>query len=143
MYEPILTTKLYIPPRRPNAVLRSRLNERLNTSLHRKLTLISAPAGFGKTTLLSEWAATCNLPVAWLSVDEEHNDPMRFLVYVVAALRTLTLSNVEAIFQLGESTLEALQSPQLPQLNSVLTSLLNEITRVSQEFILILDDYHN
>lgn len=143
MSEPILTTKLYIPPRRPNAVLRSRLTERLNTSLHRRLTLICAPAGFGKTTLLSEWAATCNQPVAWLSVDEEHNDPTRFLIYLVAVLRTLTLSNGEAFFQLGESTLEALQSPQPPQLHSVLTTLLNEITRVSQEFILVLDDYHN
>ena len=143
MPEPILTTKLYIPPPRANAVLRSRLIDRLNTSLHRKLTLISAPAGFGKTTLLSEWAVTCKQPVAWLSLDEEHNDPTRFLVYLVAALRTLALSKVEGAPQLGESVLDALQSPQPPPLNALLTTLLNEITIVSQNFILVLDDYHN
>jgi LuxR family maltose regulon positive regulatory protein len=71
---PILATKLYVPPRRPNVVLRSRLIERLNTGLHRKLTLISAPAGFGKTRCLSEWVAGCGRPVAWLSLDEGDND---------------------------------------------------------------------
>ena len=77
MSTPLLTTKLYVPPRRPNVVLRSRLIERLNAGLHRKLTLISAPAGFGKTTLLSEWVAECERPVAWLSLDDGDNDPAR------------------------------------------------------------------
>ena len=89
MSTPILTTKLYIPPPRPKAVLRPRLIERLNEGLQRKLTLISAPAGFGKTTLVSEWVAGCGRPVAWLSLDEGDNDPARFLTYLVAALQTI------------------------------------------------------
>ena len=79
MNMPILATKLYIPLPRPKVVLRPRLIERLNEGLHRKLTLISAPAGFGKTTLVSEWVAGCERPVAWLSLDEGDNDPTRFL----------------------------------------------------------------
>jgi len=91
MATPLLTTKLYIPPVRPNLVPRPRLVERLNAGLHRKLTLISAPAGFGKTTLLSEWvhgrggvtlpqgAVTAPLRVAWLSLDEGDNDTRGFL----------------------------------------------------------------
>ncbi len=88
---PILATKLFIPPPRPGIVLRPRLIERLNEglSLGRKLTLISAPAGFGKTTLVSEWVAGCEQPVAWLSLDEGDNDPARFLTYLVAALQTI------------------------------------------------------
>src|SRR5688572_10560213 len=85
----ILATKLYIPPPRPKVVLRPRLIERLNEGLHRKLTLISAAAGFGKTTLVSEWVANCQRPAAWLSVDEGDNDPARFLAYLVAALQTI------------------------------------------------------
>ncbi|MDB9525694.1 LuxR C-terminal-related transcriptional regulator [Oscillatoria sp. CS-180] len=123
-------------------MVRPRLIERLNARLHRKLTLISAAAGFGKTTLLSEWIAVCEQPVAWLSLDEEHNDPTRFLVYVVSALQTLTLSKVEGKTQLGEGVLRALKSPQLPPLNSLLTTLINEITAVSENVILVLDDYH-
>ncbi|MEM9009229.1 MAG: LuxR C-terminal-related transcriptional regulator [Cyanobacteria bacterium P01_F01_bin.86] len=142
MYRPILATKLYLPPPRPNAVLRPRLIERLNAGLHRKLTLISTAAGFGKTTLLSEWVSVCEQPVAWLSLDEEHNDPTRFLIYVVSALQTLTLSKVEGETQLGEGVLSALKSPQPPPLNSLLTTLINEITAVSENFILVLDDYH-
>ncbi|MEM7537496.1 MAG: LuxR C-terminal-related transcriptional regulator [Chloroflexota bacterium] len=133
---PILNTKLYIPPPRPHAVSRPRLHKQLTAGLHCKLTLISAPAGFGKTTVLSAWVATCTQPVAWLSLDEEHNDSTRFLVYLVAALRTITLTEP----QLGEGILRALQSP--PPLNAMLTSLVNELTTVSQDFILVLDDYH-
>ncbi|MEL6903061.1 MAG: LuxR C-terminal-related transcriptional regulator [Cyanobacteria bacterium J06606_4] len=142
MYRPILATKLYIPPLRPNTVLRSRLIERLNAGLHRKLTLISASAGFGKTTLLSEWVSVCKQPVAWLSLDEEHNDSTRFLVYFVSALQTLTLSKVKGVSQLGEGVLNALKSPQPPPLNSILTTLINEITAIPKKFILVLDDYH-
>src|SRR6266851_4549353 len=89
MPTPILATKLYIPPLRPNVVSRSRLIERLNEGLHRKLILISAPAGFGKTTLVGEWVARCQRPTAWLSLDKGENDPTRFLTYLIAALQTL------------------------------------------------------
>jgi len=89
MVTPILATKLYMLPPRPRLVPRPRLIERLNEGLRRKLTLIPAPAGFGKTTLLSEWVAGCGRPTAWLSLDEGDNDPTRFLSYLVAALRSI------------------------------------------------------
>jgi len=135
MAAPILTTKLYIPPPRPKVVFRSRLIERLNEGWRRKLTLISAPAGFGKTTLVSEWVAGCEQPVAWLSLDEGDNDTTRFLAYLVAALRTIA-ANV------GEGVLGALQSPQPPPIESILTALLNVIATVPDNFTLVLDDYH-
>src|SRR5436190_14346008 len=89
MSTPILATKLYIPRPRPNMVSRPRLIGRLTEGLYRKLTLISAPAGFGKTTLVSEWLAGGPRPAAWLSLDEGDNDPTRFLTYLVAALQTI------------------------------------------------------
>ncbi len=141
----ILATKLYIPPPRPKVVLRPRLIERLNEGLSasRKLTLISAPAGFGKTTLVSEWVAGCERPVAWLSLDEGDNDPASFLTYLVAALQTLALSNVEGIApKIGTGVLAALQSPQPPPTESILTALLNEIAAIPDNFVLVLDDYH-
>ena len=85
----ILATKLYIPQPQPRVVLRPRLIERLNEGLQRRQTLISAPAGFGKTTLLSEWVAALPRPAAWLSLNEGDNDPARFLAYLVAALQTI------------------------------------------------------
>src|SRR2546429_5703229 len=89
MPTPILATKLYLPRLRPNVVSRPRLLERLNEGLHRKLTLIAAPAGFGKTTLVSAWVAGCDRQVAWLSLDKGENDPALFLTYLVAALQTI------------------------------------------------------
>ena len=96
MPTPILATKLYIPPRRPRIVLRPRLVERLNEGVSSgcRLTLVSAPAGFGKTTLVSEWVAGCGRPAAWLSLDDGDNDLTRFLTYLVAALQTLALPKV-------------------------------------------------
>ena len=93
MPAPILATKLYIPPPRPKVVLRSRLIEQLDEGMHRKLTLISAPAGFGKTALVSEWAASqmSDKKVAWLSLDAGDNDPVLFLTYLISALQTLAL----------------------------------------------------
>jgi ATP/maltotriose-dependent transcriptional regulator MalT len=139
----VLSAKLYIPGPRPKVVLRPRLIERLNEALHRRLTLISAPAGFGKTTLVSEWVASCEQPVAWLSLDEGDNDPARFLTYFIAALQTLTLHKADGIAaNIGEGLIRVLQSPQHPPIESILTTLLNEITTVTNKFILVLDDYH-
>ena len=137
MSSPILATKLYIPPPRAKIVLRPRLIERLNEGLssNRKLTIISAAAGFGKTTLVSEWIASCGKPVAWLSLDESDNDPIRFLTYLIAALQTI-LANT------GEGVLGVLQSPQPPPIESILTALINEITAIPDNFIFVLDDYH-
>ena len=126
MPTPILTTKLYIPPARPNAVLRSRLIAQLNAGLHRKLTLISAPAGFGKTTLVSTWIASCGRPVAWLSLDEADSEPTRFLAYLVAALRTIAPT-------LGEGLVGVLQSPQPPPAEAILTALLNDIATLPDQ----------
>ncbi len=132
---PILATKLYVPPRRSRVVLRPRLDERLNEGLGRRLTLVSAPAGFGKTTLIAEWVAGCALPVAWLSLDEGDSDPGRFLTYLVAALRNVAPGA-------GESVLAMLESPQPPPVESTLTPLLNELATASTGFVLVLDDYH-
>jgi LuxR family maltose regulon positive regulatory protein len=135
MSTPVLTTKLYIPPPPPRVVSRPRLIERLNQGLHRKLTLISAPAGFGKTTLASEWVARCDRQVGWLSLDEGDSDPARFLTYVIAALRTIAPNT-------GEGVLGVLQSPQPPPTEAILTVLLNEIAAIADDFVLVLDDYH-
>src|SRR6266567_2862486 len=135
MPTPILATKLYIPRLRPNVVSRPRLLERLNEGLHRKLTLISAPAGFGKTTLVSAWVAGCDRPVAWLSLDAGDSDPIRFLTYLVAALQTIAPT-------IGEGMSGVLQSPQPPPPEAMLTALLNEITTIPDHFVLVLDDYH-
>ena len=135
---PILATKLYIPPPRPGIVPRSRLVARLNDGLERgcKLTLISASAGFGKTTLVSEWITSCRQPVAWLSLDEGENDVARFISYLIAALQKIRLG-------IGEGLLAALQAPQPPQIDAILISLLNEISLNSKQFLLVLDDYHS
>ena len=131
----ILVAKLYTPPPRPKVVLRPRLIEQLNEGRQRKLTLISAPAGFGKTTLVSEWLAGCERQVAWLSLDEGDSEPVRFLTYLVAALQTI-MENI------GEGLLGVLQSQMPPPTDSILTALLNEITTVPDDFVLVLDDYH-
>ncbi len=130
-----LATKLYIPTPRDRAVLRPHLIEQLTEGLHGKLTLISASAGFGKTTLVSEWVAGCERQSAWLSLDEEDNDLTRFLTYLVAALQTV-------IPTIDDDLLAALQSPQPPPTESILTSLLNEISNAENHFIFVLDDYH-
>ena len=94
MTTPLLQTKLYIPPPRPELVPRLRLIERLNAGLDRKLTLVSAPAGFGKTTLLSEWVTGLDCPVAWLSLDPADDDPGRFFAYLTAAVGGLELFGI-------------------------------------------------
>ncbi|MGA9398169.1 MAG: LuxR C-terminal-related transcriptional regulator [Anaerolineaceae bacterium] len=109
------------------------MNEGLSASC--KLTLISAPAGFGKTTLVCEWVAGCDQKVAWLSLDEGDNDLAGFLTYLIAALQTIAAN-------IGKGVLAILQSPQPPPIESILTTLLNEITTVPDNFVLVLDDYH-
>jgi LuxR family maltose regulon positive regulatory protein len=131
----ILATKLYIPPPRPKLVHRTRLIQQLNEGLHSKLTLISAPAGFGKTTLISEWVADSERRTAWLSLDEGDNDPTRFLTYFVASMQGIAAN-------IGDGALGLLQSPQPPSTESILTVLLNEIATVPEKFTLVLDDYH-
>jgi len=137
MPETLLRTKLYIPPLRPNLVPRLRLINQFNQGLQfrHKLTLISAPAGFGKTTLVSECVTDCTHPTAWLSLDEGDNDAARFVAYLVAALQTIEVN-------IGKGVLTVLRSPQPPPIESLLTTLLNEISSIPNDFILVLDDYH-
>ncbi|MBE0684966.1 MAG: LuxR family transcriptional regulator, partial [Anaerolineaceae bacterium] len=127
MSDALLLTKLYVPPVRPNIALRPRLLERLNAGLTagNKLTFISAPAGFGKTTLVSEWVATCGQPVAWLSLEEGDNDLARFLIYLIASLQTIQND-------IGKGVLGALQSSQPLTTNNaiLLAPLLNEISAI-------------
>ncbi len=131
----ILATKIYIPPPRPKVVLRPRLIERLNEGMYRKLILISAPAGFGKTVLISEWAACHAQKVAWLSLDVGDNDPVLFLTYLISALQMISPN-------IGAGAFEALQSQQPPSTEAILTALLNDITSLPENFTLVLDDYH-
>lgn len=139
----LLATKLFVPPVRANLVIRPRLFERLQAGLLEKLTLIAAPAGFGKTTLLSAWRATVAdgaLPFAWVSLDSADNDPLRFWSYVIAALDTLAPG-------VGASALTLLQGPQPPPIEHILTSVLNafnaSITGAPpRDAVLALDDYH-
>ncbi len=135
----ILATKLFIPPPRSKVVLRPRLIERLNEGLTSSsmpgVTLISAPVGYGKTTLVSEWVACCKRPTAWLALDEGDSDLIRFLTYLIAALQTLQKD-------LGAEVLSGLDASQVWPIESVLTGLLNEISGFQDEFSLVLDDYH-
>ena len=134
----ILATKLYIPPSLPGIVPRPRLTERLNEGLAmgHKMTLISASAGYGKTTLISEWIATCERSVAWLSLDEGDSDPARFTSYLVKALQTIKA-------EIGENLFVALQSNEPLDIETIVTALLNEISIIPEPFLLILDDHHS
>jgi LuxR family maltose regulon positive regulatory protein len=146
--EQLLTTKLNIPLARPQLVTRLRLIEQLNDGLHCKLTLISAPAGFGKTTLVTEWVNNPGLAatnegqttnrIAWLSLDEGDNDLARFLAYFITALNRVAGTKAA----IGEGALSMLQSPKLPPAETILTSLLNEVAALPDRIVLILDDYH-
>ena len=137
MPAPLLATKLYLPPLRLQSVARPRLVERLDDGLAAgtRLTLLSAPAGSGKTTLVSEWVAGCGRPAAWLSLDAGDGDPARFLAYLIAALQTVAPG-------IGEGVLTVLGSPQPPPLESILTTLLNDLTTIPSDVVLVLDDYH-
>jgi LuxR family maltose regulon positive regulatory protein len=131
----LLQTKLQIPHRRTPAVVRSRLIARLNSGLESKLILVSAPAGFGKTTLITEWAASCHYPSTWLSLDEHDNELATFMSYLIAALKKVKPS-------LGENAPDFTNSLQEFPLEPVLTVLINEITSIPDQFLAIIDDYH-
>lgn len=133
----LLSTKLFIPQARQlHGVLpRPHLVERIQTGLTGKLTLISAPAGFGKTTLLTEWIPHSHRCVCWLSLDETDNDLTRFLTYLIAALQML-----KADF--GQALVMTLQAPQPPAIEGLITALVNQISQTLDEFALVLDDYH-
>lgn len=131
----IINTKLYIPQTRTTLIHRPRLVERLNEGMQSKLTLLSAPAGFGKTTLVSEWLSGCGHPAAWLSLDEADSELTHFLTYLAAALQTLNPN-------LGAGLLGYLHNPQPPAVEAMLTGLVNEIAAFANIFILVLDDYH-
>ena len=135
MSTPILATKLYIPRPRAELVSRPRLIERLNQTLHCKFALISAPAGFGKTTLISAWLRQIDCPAAWLSLDENDNDPNLFIAYFAAPLQ-------QVIPDIGQTVQDALHSPQPPSPEFLMTTLINEIVATNVEFIFVLDDYH-
>src|SRR5215217_8194478 len=137
--DPLVSTKLRPSQARPKLVARPRLIESLARESGRRLTLLSAPAGFGKTTLLNEWAksrADGESYVAWLSLDERDNDPTRFLSYLIAALRR---TGEEGF---GEGVLAALSSPEPPWMEAVLGTLINELADLPGEVDIILDDYH-
>ena len=136
--EPLLRTKLFIPPVRANRVARLGLTERMNNSHDKELVLVSAPAGFGKTTLLAEWAAQANLTLAWLSLDEGDNDPNRFLRYVIAALNNALAKTESAICITAQAMLQSVHP--LP-LQTILVALINDLTDLSEPFTLVLDDY--
>jgi LuxR family maltose regulon positive regulatory protein len=131
----LLRTKLFIPRPRKNLVSRPRLVDQLNAGLDKKLTLIAAPAGFGKTTLLSEWIPKSPRRVTWLFLDEGDNDPAQFWAYFIASLQGLHPD-------LGASALALIQSPQAPPLKSILTELINDLTDFSDPVASVLDDYH-
>ena len=136
----LLETKFFIPRSR-GGLPRPRLSERLDRGAASKLVLVSAPAGFGKTTLLTEWLAAGPAGpaderlAAWLSLDRGDNDPVSFWTYVIAALRTVAAG-------VGESALALLHASQPPAIETVLTALLNELSAVAGDIVLVLDDYH-
>jgi ATP/maltotriose-dependent transcriptional regulator MalT len=141
MTELLLATKFCIPTQRMGIIPRLRLVERLEAGLRqgegfgRRLTLISAPAGYGKTTLAIDWLQRSTLPTGWLSLDEPDNDPRRFITYLIAAMKQVNEN-------IGQAAGAMLQSPQPPPGELLLTALVNEISSVPQIFALVLDDYH-
>lgn len=135
MSTPLLTTKLYIPPAPAQLILRPRLLRRLDAGLDVKLTLLSAAPGFGKTTLLSQWIQQKRLRVAWISLDAGDNDLRLFLSYLVAGLQGVDP-------EVGVSTRELLDTPQALPAESILTTLLNEISRRAERYVVVLDDFH-
>ena len=142
MSDTLLATKVHVPPLHGNLVTRSSLVTRLNDGIARgcRLTLISAPAGYGKSTLLSEWQAQAKLPVAWLSLEKGENSPARFWSYFVAALNTLTPVQQANI---GSAILQASRTPQPGSMEDQLTEMINELSTLDSPVCLVLDDMHS
>ena len=135
-FESILNTKLMLPRLHPLLVRRAALFARLNAGRTKKVTLVSAPTGFGKTTLVSAWLAECGTPVAWVTLDENDNDPVRFWTYTLLALRDMNAA-------LGKTALSALAASSPPaSFQAVLTVLINDLIRLTTPHILVLEDYH-
>jgi LuxR family maltose regulon positive regulatory protein len=141
MQDFVLSTKLNMPVSRGNVVARSRLINQLNADLWaadgfaRRLTLISAPAGYGKTTAAMEWLANLQAKVLWISLDEQDNDPVRFMIYLVAAFQQVDE-------KIGIRTMELLGSPQPPRAETLITLLINDLAGKANPLVLALDDYH-
>ena len=135
MYTTLLATKLYVPPTAQPQVLRPRLIAALSQALTRRLTLVSAPAGYGKTTLVSHWLHSTGIPSAWLSLDEEDNDPVRFIQYLITALGQI-IPDLQIDLP---SMLHGVQPAVSATLMSV---LINEIAERATPLVLVLDDFH-
>ena len=131
----LIETKFYTPPVRQDIVPRPRLIAQLNSGLHRKLSLVSAPAGFGKTTLVNSWIQQQDRPVAWISLDESDNDVSVFFTYIITALQRIDK-------KIGNESLIIIQESQSLQIPSLLTAVVNEIHATERKLILVLDDYH-
>jgi LuxR family maltose regulon positive regulatory protein len=131
----MLLTKLHIPPAGQNIVHRQELYKKLDTGLTRKLILISAPAGFGKTTVVSDWINQNKIPTAWFSLDKGDNDPAEFLNYIIFGIQ-----NIHKEF--GQSAVKLLNSPNKPSVESIASLLINEILSINLNFLLVLDDFH-
>jgi LuxR family transcriptional regulator, maltose regulon positive regulatory protein len=134
MTTPLLATKLFAPLPPPRSVERRRLTERLDAGLQGKLTLVCAPAGFGKSTLLGAWVQACEHPSAWLSLDDEERDPNRFVAYLTASLRSISAD-------LGEGALALAQARPRPSPEAVLVHLINRLAKRRGKLVLVLDDY--
>ena len=135
MLRTLVQTKLYIPPLRPNLVPRPHLFDKLNAGLSGKLTLVSAPAGFGKSTLLSHWISQSEINFCWVTLEENDNDIIRFLAYFIAALQTIDVA-------VGDQLLSLFHSSQQEQVKAVLVPLINQVAQTKNRFALVLDDYH-
>jgi LuxR family transcriptional regulator, maltose regulon positive regulatory protein len=133
--ENVLHTKLMPPRLRSSSLPRGDLMKRLDGGLSGKLILLSAPTGFGKTTLVGMWIASRDFASAWVTLDENDNDPSRFWMYFVSALRTFDPA-------VGKSTLSTLNAPQLPSFQSLLTPLINDLVQLEGPHVLVLDDFH-
>lgn len=131
----LLRTKLYIPHVRPGLVQRTRLLKWLDEGLDHKLTILSAPAGYGKTTLLSAWAAACVYPLVWLALDKDDNDPHRFLAYLIASAQSIKP-------KIGEEILLLLQPPRPVRIEELLPALINQLDDIPGPFAIVWDDYH-